>query len=106
MKEAGPLPDGVPRHRNPPVIGISKRIANGDEQTIGLYRDLYRVPQDILDRFINPMEIVRYFSEEYMRVMQKSGLSIDWRRRFITVDPHTAGSSSGSMDTCMRISTS
>lgn len=70
-----------------PVIGISKRISNGDKKTIGLYRDLYRVPQDILDRFINPMEIVRYFSEEYRRVMQKCGLSIDWRRRFITVDP-------------------
>ena len=70
-----------------PVIGISKRIANGDTATIGLYRDLYRVPQDILDRFIDPMEIVRYFSEEYRRAMQKCGLSIDWRRRFITVDP-------------------
>lgn len=70
-----------------PVIGISKRIANGDTTTIGLYRDLYRVPQDILDRFIDPMEIVRHFSEEYRRVMQKCGLSIDWRRRFITVDP-------------------
>ena len=70
-----------------PVIGISKRIANGDAKTIGLYRDLYRVSQDILDRFINPMEIVRYFSEEYQRVMQKCGLSIDWRRRFITGDP-------------------
>ncbi len=70
-----------------PVIGISKRIAKGDEQTIGLYRDIYRVPQDILDRFIDPMEIVRYFSDEYRRVMQKCGLSIDWRRRFITVDP-------------------
>ncbi|MFA7562242.1 MAG: leucine--tRNA ligase [Methanoculleus sp.] len=70
-----------------PVIGISKRIANGDMATIGLYRDLYRVPQDILDRFIDPMEIVRYFSEEYRRAMQKCGLSIDWRRRFITVDP-------------------
>lgn len=70
-----------------PVIGISKRISNGDAKTIGLYRDLYRVPQDILDRFIDPMEIVRYFSEEYRRVMQKCGLSIDWRRRFITVDP-------------------
>ncbi|MCK9306720.1 MAG: leucine--tRNA ligase, partial [Methanoculleus sp.] len=70
-----------------PVIGISKRIANGDAKTVGLYRDLYRVPQDILDRFINPMEIVRHFSEEYRRVMQKCGLSIDWRRRFITVDP-------------------
>jgi leucyl-tRNA synthetase len=70
-----------------PVIGISKRIANGDAKTVGLYRDLYRVPQDILDRFTNPMEIVRHFSEEYRRVMQKCGLSIDWRRRFITVDP-------------------
>ncbi len=70
-----------------PVIGISKRIANGDAKTIGLYRDLYRVPQDILDRLINPMEIVRYFSEEYRRTMQRSGLSIDWRRQFITVDP-------------------
>ena len=70
-----------------PVIGISKRIANGDTTTIGLYRDLYQVPQDILDRFIDPMEIVRHFSEEYRRVMQKCGLSIDWRRRFITVDP-------------------
>ena len=70
-----------------PVIGISKRIASGDEKTIGLYRDLYRVPQDILDRLINPMEIVRYFSEEYRRTMQRSGLSIDWRRQFITVDP-------------------
>ncbi|RXE57228.1 leucyl-tRNA synthetase [Methanoculleus taiwanensis] len=70
-----------------PVIGISKRIANGDKKTVGLYRDLYRVPQDILDRFVDPMEIVRYFSEEYKRVMQRCGLSIDWRRRFITVDP-------------------
>ncbi len=70
-----------------PVIGISKRIANGDKKTIGLYRDLYKVPQDVLDRFIDPMEIVRYFSEEYKRVMQRCGLSIDWRRRFITIDP-------------------
>ncbi|MDN7025202.1 leucine--tRNA ligase [Methanoculleus sp. FWC-SCC1] len=70
-----------------PVIGISKRIANGDKKTIGLYRNLYKVPQDVLDRFIDPMEIVRYFSEEYTRVMQRCGLSIDWRRRFITIDP-------------------
>jgi len=70
-----------------PVIGISKRIANGDKKTIRLYRDLYKVPQDVLDRFVDPMEIVRYFSEEYRRVMQQLGLSIDWRRRFITVDP-------------------
>ena len=70
-----------------PVIGISKRIAKGDEKTIKLYRDLYRVPEDVLSGFIEPMEIVRYFSNEYERVMSSCGLSIDWRRRFTTVYP-------------------
>jgi len=70
-----------------PVIGISKRIARGDEKAIHLYRDLYKVPQDVLDRFTDPLEIVRHFSEEYRRVMRSCGLSIDWRRRFTTVDP-------------------
>lgn len=71
-----------------PVIGISKRIANRDPDAIRLYRDLYRVPTDDLERFVDPLEIVRYFSNEYERVMRMAGLSIDWRRRFTTVDPH------------------
>ena len=70
-----------------PVIGISKRIARGDEKAIYLYRDLYKVPPDVLARFIDPLEIVRHFSSEYERVMRQCGLSIDWRRRFTTVDP-------------------
>ncbi|TAJ44852.1 leucine--tRNA ligase [Methanofollis fontis] len=70
-----------------PVIGISKRIAKGDEATIRLYRDLYRVPPDVLDRFDDPMTIVSYFAGDYERLMRRAGLSIDWRRRFITVDP-------------------
>ncbi|ADN36566.1 leucyl-tRNA synthetase [Methanolacinia petrolearia DSM 11571] len=70
-----------------PVIGISRRIANGDEKTIKLYRDLYRVPEDVLEKFVDPDEIVRYFSSEYERIMRNCGLSIDWRRRFTTVYP-------------------
>ena len=70
-----------------PVIGISRRIAARDEKTIRLYSDLYRVPQETLDTFIEPMAIVRHFSQEYERVMSRCGLSIDWRRRFTTVDP-------------------
>jgi len=70
-----------------PVIGISKRIARGDEKAIHLYRDLYKVPEEVLKEFVNPLAIVRHFSSEYQRVMQQSGLSIDWRRRFTTVDP-------------------
>jgi len=70
-----------------PVIGISKRIARGDEKAIRLYRDLYKVPQKTLEQFVDPLAIVRHFSEEYQRVMRACGLSIDWRRRFTTVDP-------------------
>lgn len=70
-----------------PVIGISKRIASKDKTAIKLYRDLYRVPEDVLDKFVDPMEIVRYFSGEYERVMRRCGLSIDWRRRFTTILP-------------------
>jgi len=70
-----------------PVVGISKRIARRDETAIKLYRDLYRVPQDVLDSFTNPLNIVFHFSNEYERVMKQAGLSIDWTRRFTTVEP-------------------
>ena len=70
-----------------PVIGISKRIARRDESAIKLYRDLYRVPTDTLDSFTEPLNIVNYFSNEYERVMTMAGLSIDWSRRFTTVEP-------------------
>jgi len=70
-----------------PVIGISKRIARGDIKTVRLYRDLYKVPPSVLEKFTDPLTIVRHFSDEYQRVMTACGLSIDWRRRFTTVDP-------------------
>ena len=70
-----------------PVIGISKRISRQDENTIRLYRDLYKVPPAVLEKFVDPLTIVRHFSDEYQRVMSSCGLSIDWRRRFTTVDP-------------------
>jgi len=70
-----------------PVVGISKRIARKDEKTIRLYRDLYKVPQNVLEGFTDPLTIVKHFAAEYQRVMTACGLSIDWRRRFITVDP-------------------
>jgi len=71
-----------------PVIGISKRIAAGDESAIRLYRDIYKVPEDELRKFVVPERIVSYFTAEYRMVMRELGLSIDWRRCFTTVDSH------------------
>jgi Leucyl-tRNA synthetase len=70
-----------------PVLGIAKRIANKDEKTMKLYGGLYRVPAETLEHFTDPKVIVNYFADEYQRVMKQLGLSIDWRRRFITIDP-------------------
>ncbi|MDF2954749.1 leucine--tRNA ligase [Candidatus Alkanophaga liquidiphilum] len=71
-----------------PVIGIARRIAKNDPDAIRLYRDLYKVPEETLKKFSDPYEIVSYFSNEYKEVMDALGYSIDWRRRFTTVDQH------------------
>ncbi|HJJ42454.1 MAG TPA: leucine--tRNA ligase [Methanocorpusculum sp.] len=70
-----------------PVLGIAKRIEKKDQKTLDLYGGLYKVPADTLKHFTDPIVIVNYFADEYQRVMQQLGLSIDWRRRFITIDP-------------------
>ncbi|HJJ90737.1 MAG TPA: leucine--tRNA ligase [Methanocorpusculum sp.] len=70
-----------------PVLGIAKRIEKNDEKTLKLYGGLYRVPQETLKSFSDPLVIVNYFADEYERVMKQLGLSIDWRRRFTTILP-------------------
>ncbi|WP_236953749.1 leucine--tRNA ligase [Methanopyrus sp. SNP6] len=70
-----------------PVVGIAERIKEGDEDTIRLYRDLYGVPEEELEEFTKPEAIVEYFAREYEENMKRMGYSIDWRRKFTTVDP-------------------
>ncbi len=70
-----------------PVVGIAARIKEGDEDTIRLYRDLYGVPEEELEKFTDPERIVEYFANEYEENMKRMGYSIDWRRKFTTVDP-------------------
>ncbi len=70
-----------------PVLGIAKRIEKKDEKTIKLYRDLYKVPSDVMGRFTDPKEIVRHFSSEYKSDMTNLGFSIDWSREFLTITP-------------------
>ncbi|MEO2241376.1 MAG: leucine--tRNA ligase [Euryarchaeota archaeon] len=70
-----------------PVVGIAERIREGDEDTIRLYRDVYGVPEEELERFTEPEAIVEYFAREYEESMRRMGYAIDWRRKFTTVDP-------------------
>ncbi|AEG17129.1 leucine--tRNA ligase [Methanobacterium paludis] len=71
-----------------PVLGIAKRIKRQDPWTLDIYKNVHKVPEDELQKFVEPEYIVKYFSEEYHDVMTRMGYSIDWRREFNTIDPH------------------
>jgi leucyl-tRNA synthetase len=71
-----------------PVVGIAKRIKRRDPWTMDLYKNIHKVPESELEKFIDPNYIVEYFSGEYHDVMTRMGYSIDWRREFKTLDPH------------------
>ena len=70
-----------------PVLGVAERIKRKDPKALKIYGELYKVPKDVLDKFTDPREIVRYFSDEYKQNMNKLGFSIDWSREFFTITP-------------------
>ncbi len=70
-----------------PVIGIADRIKRQDPWTLDLYHRVHKVPKETLPSLEDPINIVKYFSNEYHEVMDEMGYSIDWRREFRTIDP-------------------
>ena len=71
-----------------PVVGIAKRIERHDKWTMDIYKNVHQVPEDELEKFVDPEYIVKYFSSEYHNDMVDMGYTIDWRREFRTIDPH------------------
>ena len=71
-----------------PVVGIAKRIERHDKWTMDIYKNVHQVPEDELEKFVDPEYIVKYFSSEYHNDMVDMGYAIDWRREFRTIDPH------------------
>ncbi len=70
-----------------PIIGALERLQEGDEKQVEVLRDVYNVPQEVLDSFEEPMDFAHYFIENsYKKNMKQLGLSIDWRREFTTND--------------------
>jgi len=70
-----------------PILAMSRRLASGDQDLIDTFTRIYKVPQRVVERFSEPLEIARYFHEEIKQGMKEMGYSIDWRREFTTIDP-------------------
>ena len=70
-----------------PILGMARRVQDGDAELLAGLRDLYGVPDEAVEGFSDPVKIADYFHEEIKAGMVEMGYSIDWRREFTTIDP-------------------
>ncbi|MFY9299850.1 MAG: leucine--tRNA ligase [Candidatus Nitrosotenuis sp.] len=70
-----------------PILGMAKRVQEGDMELIENFERLYHVPKETIKEFVEPVNIADYFHEEIKLGMVEMGYSIDWRREFTTIDP-------------------
>jgi len=77
-----------------PIEAISAKIRRNDPKTWELYKSyvsLYvedpKEVERIVSKFVEPMEVAKFFSSVISRDFDALGCSIDWRRKFTTGDP-------------------
>lgn len=70
-----------------PILGMARRVQEGDKDLIEAFRTLYKVPDEKIKEFSEPVKIADYFHQEIKSGMIEMGYSIDWRREFTTIDP-------------------
>jgi leucyl-tRNA synthetase len=66
-----------------PIVAAAQLVKQGDEKQIQILRDNGIADEDI-PKFTEPEHWVSYFPEKYREDWERLGLSIDWRREFIT----------------------
>src|ERR687886_1741554 len=69
-----------------PILGMSRRVASGDKELIETFRRIYRISDQAIESFTEPIRIADYFHDEIKLGMKEMGFSIDWRREFTTID--------------------
>ena len=70
------------------VAGTCERLKRGDQSVRKVLVEIDGVPEELLDKFTDPVFVTRYYTEENRETVKAMGLSIDWRREFHTTDLH------------------
>ncbi|MFW6117259.1 MAG: leucine--tRNA ligase [Thermoproteota archaeon] len=70
-----------------PLLGASQRVAKGDQEFMRVLREVDGVPEEELQKFVDPKYMAKYYTRESKTAAQKTGFSVDWRREFHTVMP-------------------
>jgi leucyl-tRNA synthetase len=76
-----------------PVLAISSSLERGDKETfekmcdyVGIHTSNNNEINKIVESFVDPWNIVNYFSEKMKVDLKSIGMSLDWRREFTTGD--------------------
>jgi len=69
-----------------PILGMSRRVAAGDADLMDTFHKIYKLSDDVISTFVEPVKIASYFHNEIKAGMKEMGYSIDWRREFTTID--------------------
>jgi leucyl-tRNA synthetase len=67
-----------------PLLGASQRVARGDEAYIKVLREVDGVPETELKKFVDPLYMAQYYTNEGRLAAKSIGFSVDWRREFTT----------------------
>lgn len=70
-----------------PLLGASQRVARGDQAYIRVLREVDGVPEEELNKFVDPLYMAQYYTSEGRLAAKSVGFSVDWRRDFTTVLP-------------------
>ncbi len=70
-----------------PLFAMSKRLSQDDPEIVETFTHIYGIPSLKLDGLKEPKRMAEYFRDDIKKGMMEIGLSIDWRREFITTDP-------------------
>jgi leucyl-tRNA synthetase len=70
-----------------PLLGASERVARGDQEYIRVLREVDGVPEAELKKFVDPVYMAQYYTNEGRMAAKSIGFSVDWRREFTTVMP-------------------
>ncbi len=66
-----------------PIVAAAARIRDGERKQMQIMEDM-GIKGDDIGRFSDPIYWTEYFPRRWEDIMRAAGLSIDWRRKFIT----------------------
>ena len=66
------------------IAGASERVKNGDETLIRAFREMDGVSEENLKKFVDPIYMASYYTDDSRESVKRIGYSVDWRREFHT----------------------